>query len=113
MQSLSQWAKASGVTLFSPEATMRLQAAYVATFSGNATREDAEIALVDLAVMSRFYEHMTPDAAPDALRHIDGRRAVFRQIIGFIADPRILGELQVAALAEAIVTESQTRKARK
>lgn len=113
MQTLSLWAKANGVSLVSPEAEARLQAAHVAVWSGHATREDAEIALVDLAVLTRFYEHMAPGVEDAPLHFVDGMRAVFRRTIGFIADPRILGELQIAALQEAIVTESQARKARK
>lgn len=109
MQSLSTWAAAFGVPLISAESDQRLAAAYQATFGGNATKEDAEIVLVDLAMTTRFYEHMTPDAASDALRHVDGRRAVFRRLIGFVADARILGELQIAALREAIVTETVSK----
>lgn len=113
MQSLSTWAAATGVPLISAESDQRLAAAYAATFSANATQEDRDICLVDLATATRFYESMAPDAAPDALRHVDGRRAVFRRLIGFIADPRILGELQVAALREAIVTETVSKGKRK
>lgn len=113
MQSLSAWAEASGFRLDAPETDQRLASAYQAVFSANATREDAEIALVDLAMTTRFYEHMASDAPDAGLRHIDGRRAVFRRLIGFIADPRILGELQIAALREAIVTETSVKGKRK
>lgn len=105
MQSLSTWAAAFGVPLISADSDNRLAAAYQATFAGNATKEDAEIVLVDLAVTARFYEHMDPDVSSTALHHVDGRRAVMRRLIGFVADTRILGELQVAALREAIVIE--------
>lgn len=110
MQSLSQWAKAGGHDLLSPQADLRLAAAYRAVFSANATREDAEIVLVDLALASRFYEHMAPDAPESGLRFVEGRRSLMRRVIGFIADARVLGDLQIAALQEAIVTESTTIK---
>lgn len=110
MQSLSTWARAADVPFPSPSADDRLQAAYQATFAGNATREDAELVIVDLAVTTRFFEAMAPTASAEALRYVDGGRAVFRRLVGFIADPRILGELQVAALREAIVTETSQRK---
>lgn len=110
MQSLSTWAAAFGVPLISAESDQRLASAYQATFAGNASKEDAEIVLVDLAVVTRFYEHMSPDAVSTVLHHADGRRAVMRRLIGFVADQRILGELQIAALREAIVIESNAKR---
>lgn len=94
----------------SPAANERLAQAYQATFSGNATSEDAEIALVDMAVYSRFFSAAVPEASDAFVRHIDGRRSVMAWVLGMIADSRILGELQIAALREAIVTESQANK---
>lgn len=112
MQSLSQWAKASGVAFPSPDADARLRGAYGAVFAGNATVEDAELVLVDLAVLTRFYECAAPDAQEGALKYIDGRRSVMRRLVGFIADERILGDLQVTALREAFVTEPKQQRTR-
>ena len=107
MHSLSAWARASGHKLTSSEADRKLTEAYIATFSGHPTREDAEMVLVDMAVFSRYYEHMLPDVSTEALRHAEGRRAIMRRIVGFIADEKVLGELHVAALEEAIERSSE------
>jgi hypothetical protein len=101
MQSLLSWAKANQVHPSSPAARSRLAAAYKAVFSFNATEEDRDLVLVDLAVFTRFYDVMEPDALSEGLRHAEGRRAVMKLITGQIADPRLLGELQMAASEEA------------
>lgn len=100
MQTLSLWAKANGLLPTSPQVQARLTDAYQRVFSHNATEEDRDIVLVDLAVFTRFYDVMTPDANVAGLRHAEGRRAVMALITQRIADPRILGELQIAAAQE-------------
>lgn len=104
MQSLSAWASANGVELRSQTAQSRLAAAYQALFSFNATEEDRDIVLVDLAVFTRFYDVMVPDVPEAVVRHTEGRRAVMDLITKRIADPRILGELQIAAATEDAAT---------
>lgn len=79
--------------------------AYQALFSCNATKEQADIVLVDLAVWTGFYM-VTPASAPDSvLRQTTGKREAFLRIHNFLSiSERENVELHDAARREAIVT---------
>lgn len=78
----------------------RRAAAYAATFFGNATREDAEIVLVDLAAYTRFYQPLAPNVSSQVLHYMEGRRSVFAWLLSHVGDQQILGRLQIMALEE-------------
>ena len=62
----------------------RIIRAYKATFSANATQEDVDIVLDDLATFTRFYEVTDATSSPEAVRYIEGLRTVFHRIRGHL-----------------------------
>ncbi|MDJ0894861.1 MAG: hypothetical protein QNJ92_06935 [Alphaproteobacteria bacterium] len=76
--------------------TKRLRSAYVAVFSGQGEKEDAEIVLSDLASFCDWFS--TGKGMSDAeLREMNGRRQVYEQIFTFLR----MTEAEVEELAEA------------
>jgi hypothetical protein len=63
----------------------RIASAYGALFSGNGTKDDADIVLVDLALFSRYYDTATMTDTPAALAAATQRRAVMQRIMDAMA----------------------------
>ncbi|MDJ0894808.1 MAG: hypothetical protein QNJ92_06670 [Alphaproteobacteria bacterium] len=79
-----------------PHRVLRLRQAYVAVFSGQGKKEDAEIVLTDLADFCGWFK--TGQGLSDAdLREMDGRRQAYERIFTFLR----LTEAEVEELAEA------------
>jgi hypothetical protein len=60
---------------------VRLLQAYASLFSGSGSKLDAEIVLVDLGVLSRYYDTAMMNAPAEDVKAFDARRDVFRRII--------------------------------
>mgnify|MGYP001575100962 CR=1 FL=1 len=89
-------------------ASLKLAAAYRGVFSANATKDEAEIVRADLAVFCKMFDAMAPDVSNDVLRVIEGRRSVYRMIMGYLAlSERDLLDLQSAAALEAQVNDAE------
>jgi hypothetical protein len=56
-----------------------------ALFSGNGTKDDADLVLVDLAQFSRYYDTANLTDAPAALAAATQRRAVMQRIMDALA----------------------------
>lgn len=68
-----------------PEAlTRRVGSAYKAVFSSNATTEDVELVLIDLAQFTRYYDTAKITASPSVLAATAQRRAVMDRILDAI-----------------------------
>lgn len=63
----------------------RVASAYGALFSGNGTKDDADLVLVDLAQFSRYYDTANLTDAPAALAAATQRRAVMQRIMDALA----------------------------
>ena len=63
----------------------RVAGAYGALFSGNGTKDDADLVLVDLAQFSRYYDTANLTDAPAALAAATQRRAVMQRIMDALA----------------------------
>lgn len=66
-------------------AQLRLAQAYQATFTGNATSEDAEMVLADLTNVSGFYAVEDANVSATARAFADGRRDLMRRILSMSA----------------------------
>ena len=60
----------------------RVGSAYVALFTGNGSREDADLVLVDLAQFVRYYDTASLTADPVVTTASAHRRAVLQRILG-------------------------------
>ncbi len=90
----------------STEASLRLTQAYMAVFSGKATREDAEVVLADLANYSGFYRTSPADTPSDVLRYQEGMRAVYGYVYSHLnLSPSDISALENAARQEAAVDQ--------
>ena len=91
-----------------PSAKLQLGMAYQRVFTGHGDREDAEQVLVDLAMETRFYMVADPTTPPQVLADLNGRRAVFLRILGFLrmSEDEIV-ELERAARQETITSMSE------
>ena len=66
-------------------AQTRVVQAYAAVFTGNATRDDADLVLVDLAQFSRYYDTTHIGASPDEAKALDQRRSILTRILTAMA----------------------------
>lgn len=65
-----------------PEAqSIRIAQAYAALFSGNGSKLDAEIVLVDLALFTRYYDTAMITMPAEHVKALDQRRAVFQRVL--------------------------------
>lgn len=89
-------------------ANLRLAGAYKATFGGNATQEDIEIVLTDLAEATGFYRVSPAGTSAEARAFADGRRDVMSRILNLVNLPsEKLTALHNAALAEELTTNEE------
>lgn len=58
--------------------------AYIATFSGQATKEQAEVVLTDLARETEFYSVAPEHATGEVRAYKDGKRAAFAYVFAMI-----------------------------
>lgn len=86
------------------EAQLTLRVAYKAVFTGAASREQAELVLVDLAKSSGYYNTTPVDAPDHVLRQYEGQREMFGRIMRFMEPP--LSEM--IALHRAVAEEQRT-----
>lgn len=85
-------------------AQQKLREAYANVFSGNASREEADIVLVDLARTSGYYNTTSPQTPADELKYYEGQRSVFGRIYQMInPTPRFMAELAKSVAAEMAV----------
>lgn len=74
-----------GVAYYSDEQTAKMEAriasAYAAFAEGRASKEDADLVIVDLAVFTRYLDTTQLGTSNEVLREINGRRAVFARIV--------------------------------
>ena len=63
----------------------RVASAYGALFSGNGTKDDADLVLVDLALFTRYYDTAELSSAPAELAAASQRRAVMQRIMDGLA----------------------------
>lgn len=101
---------AYGVWSFSEERQTQMQArvagAYHAFAEGRASRDDADLVLVDLAQFSRYLDTTQLGVSNEVLREINGRRAVFARIVeAVIGAGGNLDGLHRAVLATPVLTE--------
>lgn len=95
-------------------ASVRVAQAYAAVFTGNATQDDVDLVLVDLAQFSRYYD-TTYDGAPahEAMK-MDQRRAPLTRILTAMAkmgvEPR--GLLTAVLAAPDIEAQPSAEEAR-
>lgn len=66
-------------------ASERVVQAYAAVFSANATRDDADLVLVDLAQFSRYYDTTLIGASLVEAQALDQRRAILTRILTAMA----------------------------
>lgn len=87
-----------------PRAQIDLSQAYQAVFLGpNATREQREIVLSDLAAYTGFFMFNPSEATDAKLRYVEGMRSVFGHINGQLTlTPQQIEALQRAARADAV-----------
>lgn len=88
------------------EARKRLASAYKAVFSSNATPDDVEIVLADMANFSGYFNVAGEGAILRGsidLRYREGKRLVFSRVLRFLELP----EHEVAALQAAARIEAQ------
>ena len=84
----------------------RVVSAYGALFSGNGTKEDADLVLVDLALFSRYYDTATVTSDPAELAAAAQRRAVMQRIMdGLTISGREPIGLHSAVLGSPPITE--------
>lgn len=90
------------------DAQNMLSKAYRNVFIGNATREEAQTVLVDLANHSGFYKVLPPGATKGDLSEANGKRAVFGRVFRFLnmSDEEIRG-LEEAARLEALTDATE------
>ncbi len=82
----------------------RVASAYYALFTGNGTREDADLVLVDLAQFVRYYDTASLTVDPAVATATAHRRAVFQRIIGLSGgEPN--GFMAAVATAPSLDTE--------
>lgn len=99
-----------GTVFYSDELQAKMQAriasAYAAFVEGRASKEDADLVIVDLAVFTRYLD-TTQLGTPDAvLREINGRRAVFARIVeAVIGGGGKMDDLHRAVLATPSLAE--------
>lgn len=96
-----------------PDKDLRRAQAYAAVFGGNATREDAEIVLVDLATYSGFYQPQAPAVADGTRHYLAGRASVFAWIASNAAAGGMtdIGALHFAVLKEIAAEVSAAERA--
>ncbi len=102
MQTLGRWARSAQVVVESADAVMRRAQAYEAVFSGVGSKEDAEIVLADLALVTGYYSVATATASSQSIHYVEGARSVFHHILGLIGNPAIIGELHNAVINEQL-----------
>lgn len=61
--------------------SQRIAEAYAQVFSGNGTKLDGEIVLVDLALFTRYYDTAMANASAEDVKAFDARRAVFQRVL--------------------------------
>jgi hypothetical protein len=85
-----------------PDKDLRRAQAYAAVFGGNATREDVEIVLTDLAAYSGFYQPQAPDLGNATRHYMAGRASIFAWIASNAAAGGMtdIGALHFAVLKE-------------
>lgn len=84
----------------------RIAGAYHAFAEGRASRDDADLVLVDLAQFSRYLDTTQLGVSNEVLREINGRRAVFARIVeAVIGAGGNLDGLHRAVLATPVLTE--------
>lgn len=84
----------------------RVTSAYAALFSGNGTKDDADLVLVDLAAFTRYYDTATLGVAPAEAAAATQRRAVFQRIMDALAlGGREPNGLLIAVLTAPLITE--------
>lgn len=88
------------------EAVNELASAYRNVFRGNATRQDAEIVLADLADFTRFYQALPVGSAGSELAEINGMRIVFGRIFNYLN----MTDAEIRALQEAARQETLTNQ---
>lgn len=59
----------------------RIASAYLAFVEGRASKEDADLVIVDLAMFTRYLDTTQLGTSNEVLREINGRRAVFARIV--------------------------------
>lgn len=94
-------------------ATERIASAYAAVFTGNATRDDADLVLVDLAQFSRYYDTTLIGSPPIEAKALDQRRAILTRILTAMAkageEPR--GMLTAVLVAPDIDADTSAEEA--
>lgn len=86
----------------------RLRTAYINVFTGRASREDADIVLVDLARVSGYYNTTSPQTPADELKFYEGQRSVFGRIYSMInPSSRFMAELAKGVAAEMAIDATQ------
>ena len=83
------------------QAEVRLQSAYQAFAAGSANKQDAELILVDLALVSGYFEVQEPGVSNEALQNMAGARRVYGRIVRMVSMP----EKELAALITAAANE--------
>lgn len=85
----------------------RLADAYRQLFSGNGSKEDADIVLVDLIVHARLFQALPTDASAAELRHYDGARGLLLRILEALNMPfDELASLHSAMLKTPVMPDS-------
>lgn len=88
---------------------LALSEAYQAVFAGNATKDEADIVLIDLALQSGFFQVDGPGVSADQRAYSSGQRSVYAVIHGHLSKgPREMQELHSAVRQEAILVARQS-----
>lgn len=84
----------------------RIASAYAAFAEGRASKEDADLVIVDLAVFTRYLDTTQLGTSNEVLRELNGRRAVFARIVeAVIGAGGKLDDLHRAVLATPALSE--------
>ena len=86
----------------------RVVAAYQAVFRGNGSKQDAEIVLTDLAMVSGYHDVMPENASDGAVHQHNGGRRVYSRIMFALNLPtERMNQLQEALLSTPVMTTEQ------
>lgn len=80
----------------------RLASAYKALVQGNAGRDDVEMVLVDLAIVSGYYNVTVPGTSNGDVQRAEGARSVYARIVYMASLPEEI----MAAYMRALTAES-------
>ncbi len=75
----------AGNEAWAEAAQARIVSAYAAVFTANATKDDVDLVLVDLAQCARYYDTASLNASPETAVALNHRRAPITRILDALA----------------------------